>query len=78
MKRAYKELLEECTKIMESKEAYKTFYSLDGEIIETMDELKSFCLDDGEKEKRRVTVKLSMETQNLSPDRSEKSIELSA
>lgn len=78
MKRAYKELLEECTKIMSSKESYKTFYSLDGEIIETMDELKSFCLDDDEKEKRRVTVKLSMETQNFSPERSDKSIELSA
>jgi hypothetical protein len=43
MKRAYKELLEECQKVMESKEAYKTLYSLDGEMIETMDDLKSFC-----------------------------------
>jgi hypothetical protein len=71
MKRAYKELLEECQKVMESKEAYKTLYSLDGEMIETMDDLKSFCLDDGIKEKRMVTVKLSMATQNLSPLRSE-------
>ena len=48
MKRAYKELLEECTRLMDKKEIYKTFYTLDGEMIETMDDLKSFCQDDSQ------------------------------
>ena len=30
MKRAYKELLEECSRLMKKKELYKTMYTLDG------------------------------------------------
>ena len=41
--RAYKELLEECTRLMRKKELYKTMYTLDGEPIETLEDLKNLC-----------------------------------
>lgn len=46
MKRAYKELLEDCARLMESKQPYKTMYTLDGEMLETMDDLRTFCEED--------------------------------
>lgn len=59
MKRAYKELLEDCTKLMSSKQPYKTMYTLDGELLKTMDDLKSFCEQDVN-DCRKVKIKLSL------------------
>jgi len=58
MKRAYKELLEECSKLMQSKVIYKTMYTLDGQPIETMDDLKSLC-DQPITQRRMIEIKLS-------------------
>ncbi len=57
MKRAYKELLEDCSRFMQKKEPYKTMYTLDGEMLETMDDLRSFCEE--ESQSRVVNIKLS-------------------
>ena len=57
MKRAYKELLEDCSRFMQKKEPYKTMYTLDGEMLETMDDLRSFCEE--ESNCRVVNIKLS-------------------
>ncbi len=57
MKRAYKELLEDCSRFMQKKEPYKTMYTLDGEMLETMDDLRSFCEE--ESNGRVVNIKLS-------------------
>lgn len=59
MKRAYKELLEDCARLMGTKQPYKTMYTLDGEMLETMDDLKSFCEEDVN-EHHRLNVKLTL------------------
>lgn len=57
MKRAYKELLEDCSRFMQKKEPYKTMYTLEGEMLETMDDLRSFCEE--KSHSRVVKIKLS-------------------
>ena len=60
MKRAYKELLEDCSRLMGKGDTlYKTLYTLDGEMIETMDELKSLCETDEIRELQKIDVTLS-------------------
>lgn len=56
--RAYKELLEECSRIMGRKFNYKTMYTLDGQQIETLTDLRKHC-EEEPCPKRRVTIKLS-------------------
>ena len=52
LKRAYKELLEFCGDHMKENELcesipYKTLYTLDGVMLETMEDLKNYCLLEG-------------------------------
>ena len=76
-KRAYKELLEFCGDHMKEHELkesvkYKTLYTLEGTQLETMEDLKNFCLlegfSKGKAPKRGPTLKLNASSRDASSD----------
>jgi len=61
-KRAFKELMEQCAQIMGRKDNYKTVYTLDGVLLDTLDDLKQYC-----EVKNPKTRRLEVNVTNATP-----------